>query len=255
MSNIKISVLCPTRKRMQLMRRVAEKCFETCAEPQHIELIYGIDDDDTESIEMAKKLQQEFSTYNIEYTVWPRKKFIFSDLINQCSKPAKGEIFNIMSDDAVHNSKDWDKVVLEIFNETYPDKIILLQTSGGANKSTGFPFVHKNWRTAAGYLLAPIFNGDWGDYWLTDVMKGLMHRGHGNRFIFTEKIQIKHLHAEWGQMDKDETYYEHLKERKEQEALPRDQHPYHGTKGKEMKELEINNLSDFINNFDNEEEV
>lgn len=246
-NKIRISVLCPTRKRMQLMRRVAANCFSTCSNPEQIELIFGLDDDDLESIEMAKTLQQEFSDNNIEYIVWPRKKYIFSDLINQCSKPGKGEIFNIMSDDAIHDSKDWDKIALEIF-DNHPDKIILVQTAGGANESTGFPFMHRNWREAAGYLLSPIFSGDWGDYWLTDVINGLP----GNRFVFADSITIKHLHAEWNQMEKDETYYEHLKERQAQEALPKEQHPYHGTEGKRLKALEIENLNNFIKNFNNQ---
>tara|TARA_R110000823_G_scaffold315646_1_gene448877 strand:- start:12012 stop:12752 length:741 start_codon:yes stop_codon:yes gene_type:complete len=244
MSKIRISVLCPTRKRMALMRRVAEKCFETCYDAEQIELIFGIDDDDTESIEMAQALQKELAPNNIEYIVWSRNKFIFSDLINQCSKPGKGEIFNIMSDDAIHNSKDWDKIALEIF-DSHSDKIILLQTSGGANQNTGFPFMHRNWRDAAGYLLSPIFQGDWGDYWLTDVIRGLP----GNRFVFSTDIEIKHLHAEWGHMEKDETYHEHYKERQAQEALPREQHPYHGIEGTRLKNLEIQKLNNFIKNY------
>ena len=71
MAEIKISVLCPTRNRTRLMERVLENCFETCSEPDKVEIIFGIDDDDTESIEMAKALQQEHPTRNVEYTVWP----------------------------------------------------------------------------------------------------------------------------------------------------------------------------------------
>jgi hypothetical protein len=230
------------------MKRAVENCFATCFDSNQIEFIFGIDDDDTESIETAQKLQQEMPDYNIEYTIWPRKKYVFSDLMNQCSKPAKGDIFNLMSDDAIHTSKDWDKVAIKIFNK-YEDKIVLVQTTGGANENTGFPFMHRNWRDAAGYILAPIFNGDWGDYWLTDVMRGLQMRGHGNRFVYCPYIEIKHLHAEWGKMEKDKTYFEHYEERQAQEALPEDEHPYHGTKGKQMKEKEIENLSNFINNF------
>ena len=241
MSEIRISVLCPTRKRTALMRRVVYNCFRTCAYPEEVELIFGIDDDDIESIDAAKSLQEEFSTYNIEYTVWPRKKYVFSDLMNQCSKPAKGEIFNLMSDDAVHASFGWDEIALDIF-DNHPDKLILVQTKGGANPSTGFPFMHRNWRTAAGYILAPIFNGDWGDYWLSDVIKGIG----ADRFIYCTDIEIRHLHVEFGQMEKDQTYIEHLEERKKQEDLPTHEHPYHGIEGKKMKQLEIENLKKFI---------
>ncbi len=245
MSEIKISVLCPTRGRSKpnifgrigLMRRAVEHCFVRCNNPNQVEFIFGLDDDDLESIEEAKKIQKEFSEFNIEYTVWPRKKYCFSDLMNQCSKPAKGEIFGLMSDDAIHASNGWDSIAINIF-EQHPDKIILVQTKGGHNEYTGFPFMHKNWRTAAGYILAPIFNGDWGDYWLADVMRGLRKLGHGERFYYCPDIEIKHLHAEVGDMKKDATYLEHYEERQAQEALDREDHPYHGTKGKLMKQIE-----------------
>ena len=50
-------------------------------------------------------------------------------------------------------------------------------------------------------------------------------------------------------MEKDETYYEHLKERQAQEALPREQHPYHGIEGIRLKNLEIQKLNNFIKNY------
>jgi len=244
-NDIKISVLCPTRKRPSLMRTVAENCFKTCEDPEQIELVFGLDDDDTVSIEQAQLLQQEMKPYKIEYTIWEAGKYVFSDLINQCSKPAKGEIFNIMSDDGVHQTKNWDTKILEIFEDSYKDKIILVQTAGGANAQTGFPFVHRNWRDTVGYILAPIFHGDWADYWLADVLKGLG----GDRFIYRADITIKHNHVEFGLMDADETYKKHIKERKEQEKLPKSEHPYHGHTGQEMKRLEIEKLKNFINTF------
>lgn len=249
MAEIKISVLCPTRNRTRLMERVLENCFETCSEPDKVEIIFGIDDDDTESIEMAKALQQEHPTRNVEYTVWPRKKYIFSDLMNQCSKPAKGEIFNLMSDDAIHITQGWDTKVIEIFDQ-HPDKIILVQTSGGSNRLTGFPFMHKNWRTVAGYILPPTFNGDWADYWLADVIKGVS----ADRMIYCDTIEIRHLHVDQNQMPADQTYHEHLIERKEQENLPKSEHPYHGTKGQKMKQTEIENLTNFVKTYQKEEE-
>ena len=93
MSDIKISVLCPTRRRMSWMRRLAKSCFDTCYDKKQVEIVFGIDDDDHESIETAKDLQKEYSEHNIVYTVWPRKKYVFSDLINQVSYVANGQIF------------------------------------------------------------------------------------------------------------------------------------------------------------------
>jgi len=226
------------------MLRLAISCFQTCENPQQIELVFGIDDDDRESIEKAKQLQKQMFPNKISYVVWPRKKYVFSDLMNQCSLDAKGEIFSIMSDDAVYETKGWDEIVVGIFDKCV-DKIICVSTSGGQNVQTGFPFMHKNWRTAAGYLLSPIFSGDWGDYWLHDVLAALP----GRRHVHRPDIVIKHLHVELGHDEKDETYYEHLKERQAQESLPTEDHPYHGKRGNAMKELEVKNLVNFIKTY------
>lgn len=249
-NKIIISVLCPTRGRPSLMKRALESCFATCTNPEQIEFVFGLDDDDLESITMAEELEAMYPDKNISHTIWPRKKFVFSDLMNQCSKAAKGEIFGLFSDDAIYNSDNWDQIVIKFFNECeHEDKLYLLQTRGGANNKTGFPFMHINWRTAAGYLLAPIFNGDWGDYWLSDVINGIG----GERFVFCDDIEIKHLHVEFGDMEKDKTYFEHLEERKQQESLPKHLHPYHGDEGKRLRDLEIENLRKFIDDYKKEE--
>lgn len=39
MNKIKISILCPTRKRPKFMRRLVEKCYETCMYPDIVEIV------------------------------------------------------------------------------------------------------------------------------------------------------------------------------------------------------------------------
>jgi hypothetical protein len=247
MNKIKISILCPTRKRPKFMRRLVEKCYETCMYPDIVEIVFGIDDDDKESLAMVKSLQEEFSKNHIEHIIFPRNKYMFSDLVNQVAKAAKGEIFGLMSDDAHHDSKNWDEIVIKYFDD-HSDKIFVLQTLGGLTDYGSFPFMHRNWINTVGYLMAPIFNGDWADVWLKHVA---MEIGE-NRFIVCKKITIPHLHVENGKMPRDETYSSRFEVRQEQEKLgksPDGNHPYHGKIGREMRELEIKKLKQFIENF------
>lgn len=252
MSDIKISVLCPTRRRMSWMRRLAKSCFDTCYDKKQVEIVFGIDDDDHESIETAKDLQKEYSEHNIVYTVWPRKKYVFSDLINQVSYVANGQIFNLVGDDAKFMSKNWDEIVLQEFDK-FEDKIVMVHVNDGqsiAPRLACHPFMHANWRDAVGYLLPPYFHGDWADYWITDVVREISSALGQARKVYQPNIFIEHLHPELGKAEKDETYYEHLIERTRPDAAQ----PYKSDEGQKEIQQNIKDLLAFIDNFGKENE-
>ena len=48
---MKISLLCPTRKRAHFMKDMWKSALETCSNSNNIEVVFAIDQDDSESIE------------------------------------------------------------------------------------------------------------------------------------------------------------------------------------------------------------
>jgi len=259
MNKIKISILCPTRQRMSHMRRLAESAFDTCYDRNQVEIVFGIDDDDHESIEVAKELQKQYSPENIVYTTWPRRKYIFSDLINQVAYVAKGEIFNLVGDDAVYITKGWDRLIVEQY-ALIPDGIALVHVQDGitgevARDLVCHPFMHRNWLDAVGYLLPPIFNGDWADWWITRVAaiidaicKSRHTRAHPRK-VYRPDILIQHMHIESGLADPDKTYYEHLEERRADTEIPDKDHPYHSVSSAIQREQDVFKLLNFLENF------
>ena len=52
-----ISVLLPTRKRISLIKRCTESLLDNAKDPSKIQLLYGVDDDDSESLKFLKDVK------------------------------------------------------------------------------------------------------------------------------------------------------------------------------------------------------
>ena len=76
---MKISLLVPTRMRPQFMKELWESVKETASDYNHIEIIFYIDDDDIESIEMYKTLGT-----NVHAIIDKRGNGNLSEMWNKC---------------------------------------------------------------------------------------------------------------------------------------------------------------------------
>tara|TARA_R100001015_G_C4630660_1_gene192484 strand:- start:84 stop:809 length:726 start_codon:yes stop_codon:yes gene_type:complete len=197
---MKISLLCPTRKRPKFMTDMWNSALETCSENCEIEVVFAIDQDDAESIEAYF----EISSDNTKAVLCPRLNGNLSEMWNRCHLVSTGDIFHHCGDDLRFRTEDWDKMVIEEFNK-YNDKIALVYGDDGIRKDdlATHGFVHKNWVNTIGYFLPPYFSSDKNDVWLTDVAR---RTGRLCKIdIFTE-----HLHPSVGKHDWDETHNERL---------------------------------------------
>ena len=237
---MKISVICPTRKRTKDVARLVKSILDTCSDSKQIEAIFVIDDDDTESIKFINNLAEKVDL-TIKTVVVGRNKFIFSDLANQAIPVSEGELFLAIGDDGVFRSENWDLEIIQEF-ETVDDRILLLHfndLSGHAHQLAGHLAVHKNWIDTVGYFSPPWFNGDWGDWWLTHIGDG------AGRRKYRQDIIIENLNIQFNKAEPDETYHQH-KLRREAFGSPRSNpdHPFN-TKKDVMKQ-NIDDLVDFI---------
>jgi len=240
-----ISVICPTRKRKRDVARLIKSVIDTADNLECVELVFVVDDDDIESIEFLDfMIGNKKVTVKIKKVVVERNKYIFSDLANQALPHCEGELFLAIGDDGVFKTSKWD---LEIINEfsLVEDKILLLHfndLSGHSHNLAGHLVLHKNWIDCVGYFSPPWFNGDWGDWWLTNISKEV------GRKKYREDIIIEHLNIQFNKAKPDETYYQH-KKRRESLGSPQTnpEHPFN-TK-KEVKKQNIESLKDFIKNY------
>ena len=198
---MKFSALCPTRKRPDNMSRLADSFFQMSKSPEENELVFYIDNDDTESITKAQELQTQ---YNIQYVVGER--IVLSQMWNECYNICKGEYLFHCGDDIVMRTPNWDNIVESKFDE-YPDKIVFVygdDMNPGISHDFGtHGFIHRRWAETVGYFVPPYFSSDWNDTWLNDVGKGL------NRHVRVE-IQTEHMHPGPGKAEYDITHRERL---------------------------------------------
>lgn len=148
-----ISMLCPTRNRPKLMRRFCESIMETAADIANIEVVFYIDDDDTESVKMAESLKQRM---NVVYQIGAR--VVQSNMTNLCYNIANGIIVMMAGDDLIFRTHGWDIAVINVFDE-WNDKIGIVFCDDGyhGNSFATHPFMHKNWVEALGYVCPGYF--------------------------------------------------------------------------------------------------
>jgi|TARA_R110002020_G_scaffold78488_6_gene197363 glycosyltransferase involved in cell wall biosynthesis len=237
---MKISIICPTRKRKKDMARLLKSIVDTADTLDNVEIIFVIDDDDLESIAFVDQISAKLS-FDAKRVVVERNKYIFSDLANQALSSCSGELYLAIGDDGVFRTTGWDTEIIEEFTKV-DDKILLLHfndLSRHCMRLAGHLVVHQNWIDTVGYFSPPWFDGDWGDWWMTHLADGVSRRKYRGDII------IEHLNIQFGKAEPDETFYEH-KERRQAFASP-DKNPDHPFNTKvETKKENISNLLSFI---------
>lgn len=191
---MKIALLLPTRKRPDNLIRFYESVANTADDPENIEIIVYIDEDDASYDKI--KLQ------DLKKVRGPR--IVLSEMWNKCYEKSKADILGHMGDDIIFQTKGWDTVVRSTFDE-YDDKIVFLYgDDGGPHTDFGtHGFIHRKWAEAVGYFVPPYFSSDYNDTWLNDVAK-LIGR-HRRIDIFTE-----HMHPAFNKAELDITHQERL---------------------------------------------
>ena len=58
---MKISILVPTRKRVQNVKRLIESVYNTAQNIKNIELLFYVDDDDQDTIDLRRKKRKKDS--------------------------------------------------------------------------------------------------------------------------------------------------------------------------------------------------
>lgn len=170
-----ISILCPSRGRPNLAKKMVDTALSTAKGPIQI-LIYLNDDD--------PKLQEYINTIDNKFLiVGPDRSPVYS--WNKLAELAVFDILMLQGDDAWFETEHWDEKVANVFNQ-YPDKIVFAYPNlngyewrGGKLTEDHCPhfFVHKNWVRALGYFVPPHFWHWYVDTWYRDISK-LINRRH-----------------------------------------------------------------------------
>lgn len=196
---MKISLLTPTRKRPENVERFWHSALAFAKNPENIELSLYIDKDDRLTQKKCKVLKEK----NVVVTIGPR--IILSKTWNVACKKASGEIFMLCGDDLIFRSKNWDEIVIKVF-EDFPDKIVYAFGDDGfwKEKLGTHGFLHKNWVETVGYFVPPYFSCDYIDTWLNDVAGAI------ERKVYLPQVYIEHMHPLFKKAAWDETHLERI---------------------------------------------
>lgn len=228
-----ISLLCPTRNRVDGLKRMWGSALQTASEPDKLELVLYIDHDDHNTLDFIKSniAQSSMIISNKD------KPEIYSNLHNICCAKSKADIVFSCADDLIFRSKDWDKIVIEKFN-SISDKIAFLFGNDGhwGSKFGTHGFFHKNWFNILGYLSPPLFTVDYSDNYINDIAKAI------NRSFYMDNIFIEHMHWTFGKMKFDQT----AKEAHDRRSSTNNEFIYKNFETMQQQRDDIQKLGDFI---------
>jgi glycosyltransferase involved in cell wall biosynthesis len=206
MSDEKISIVLPTRGRPIFMQRLWNSIFDLALKKDLVEIVFYIDDDDLESIECAKQMNE--SNPNVIYIIGPR--ICISIAWNKAYELASGDIIMHCGDDIIFRTSGWDELVRDEF-EKYKDRIVLVYGHDGyCNGALAtHSFIHRRWIEVVGYFLPPYFESDFNDVWLDELATRIERR------VFLPQLYTEHMHYVNGKAEKDQNTFDRLERHKQ----------------------------------------
>lgn len=204
---MKISLLVPTRGRPMNMHRVWTSALSTANNKEDLEIIFYIDDDDSESIEKFDSMK------NNQVKAVFGNRICLSQCWNKALEASSGDILWHGGDDNIFRTKGWDDIVRNEFNK-YEDKMVFVFGRDGINDGClgTHGFLHRNWVDVAGYFCPPYFVSDYNDTWFNDVFNDVGRR------IFNDNFYIEHCHWLNHKATIDKTHAERLERHKKEDV-------------------------------------
>lgn len=194
-----ISLLVPTRKRPEKLRRLTDSVWNTVQGIsgkslwRSVEILCYVTDDD---------YSYDHQDFDAKVVCGPRLPAM-SDLWNALLPHARGDILMQCADDVIFRTPQWDRYIEETF-AAVEDRILLVHghdCSPNGERFATLPFVHRRWIETVGYFTGPGFTADYSDTWPQDVADMIGRK----KYL---PLVFEHTHWVWSKSDMDETYKE-----------------------------------------------
>ena len=205
---MKISILLPTRGRTEVLKTSLMSLLDNVKEANEIEIILGMDEDDTDVISYVKdELGPILQEKGVETKANIFKPLGYTNLhqyVNTLAGNASGDWLFFWNDDCLMETKNWDEV---INSYTGQFKLLAPNDNHDGHPYAILPIVPKDWFILMGHLSQNAQN----DAWLSHIAYMLD--------IF-ERIDVKFIHdrADITGNNDDETF----RNRKYMEGNPED---------------------------------
>lgn len=196
----KISLLVPSRERLNLKLTLLSSIITTVSNIENIELIFGVDEDDP-TREVAYKISKAIPFIKI-IDIKNDGKFIgINKIWNLLVPHAAGDILGYIGDDMIFKTPNWDIEIIKEFSDNLPsDKIKLVHCYDGFRNRDEIcvnAFLHRKYVDIIGYLCREEFLINWSDQWLYQSFKAF------DRVSYRPDIHIHHNHWVFGKRARD----------------------------------------------------
>lgn len=196
----KISLLVPSRERLNLKLTLISSIITTVNNINDVELIFGIDEDDP-TRDTVYKIAAAIPFVKI-VDIKNNGKFVgINKIWNLLVPHASSDILGYIGDDMIFKTPNWDSEIIEELTTNLPaDKIKLVHCFDGYRTSDEIcvnAFLHRQYVEVIGYLCREEFLINWSDQWLYQTFKAF------NRITYRPDIYIHHNHWVFGQRKKD----------------------------------------------------
>jgi hypothetical protein len=228
----KIAIVLPTRGRTAALDRSLIGLLEKAGDLSSIQLLLGLDNDDSVGIEhFQNSLQPTLEEMGIDYTAMTFDPMGYSRLneyINVLSKNSDADWIFFWNDDAIMESQDWD---LEIEKYTGQFKLLAVHTHNDHPYSI-FPIVPRAWLDVIGHLSLHSMT----DAWLSQIAYCV---------DIYQRIDVHVIHdrADLTGNNLDATY----KQRELLEGNPSNPRDFHYPPTSNLRYLECNQLDEYLN--------
>jgi hypothetical protein len=193
-----ISLLIPTRGRPESMERFARSVDTTVSCPENVEIVFGIDKEDTDSFAKATYLSKalRIAIHAKEMAPWHDGEVNLASYWNQCYASSKYDIIGYFGDDVIFRTESWDLLVKKVLDQ---DHTLMLSCNGlhhpqfslwGNGGAVGYLFfTHKQVHNLFGYYLHESLRR----YCMDTVLEFIYKKA--NRFCYREDLVTEHLMA------------------------------------------------------------
>jgi len=162
MTKSTISVLLPTRGRREVLKSSLESLISKASDPEHVELLLGIDDDDEGVKEyIEKEIAPMLREHRVECRANIFKPLGYENLhvyVNTLAGSATGEWLFFWNDDGVMVTEGWDDVIRSYTGQF---KLLAPHDNHDGHPYAIFPIVPRDWFTLIDHLSQNAQNDAW----------------------------------------------------------------------------------------------
>jgi len=197
---MKISILVPSRERMNHRLTLLFSILSTADDINNVDIYFGVDKDDP-TLSTIKKIARGITCLKI-IEIENHGEFLgLGKLWNMLADASDADIISMINDDYVFKTQGWDTMLLEEFANIPDDKIQAIHCNDekhGKDLPVNL-FCHRKYAEVLGQFMRPEFTINWVDQWLHQMFLAF------DRIKYREDYTIEHRHWLYGKRGRDST--------------------------------------------------